>query len=36
MDRVGARQHKGLTWERHDGIPMKGFPGGATLWSVSV
>jgi class 3 adenylate cyclase len=34
IDRLGAAQHKGLGWERHDGVPMKGFPGLFTLWSV--
>jgi class 3 adenylate cyclase len=31
---LGAVQHKHLRWERHDGIPMKGFPGHFTLWSM--
>ncbi len=34
IDRLGAAKYKRLRWERHDGIAMKGFPGGSTLWSV--
>jgi class 3 adenylate cyclase len=34
IDRLGARQHKRLGWQRHDGVAMKGFPGTFTLWSI--
>jgi class 3 adenylate cyclase len=34
IDRLGGVQHKRLGWQRHDGVPMKGFPGVFTLWSV--
>jgi class 3 adenylate cyclase len=34
IDRLGAKEHKGLKWERHDGVAMKGFPGVFTLWSL--
>jgi class 3 adenylate cyclase len=34
IDRLGAEQHKRLKWERHDGVAMKGFTGGFTLWSL--
>jgi class 3 adenylate cyclase len=34
IDRLGAVKHKGLNWERHEGVAMKGFPGKFTLWSV--
>ena len=34
IDRLGAKHHKQLKWERHEGVAMKGFPGGFTLWSL--
>ena len=34
IDRLGAAQHKRLKWERHEGVAMKGFSGGFTLWSL--
>jgi class 3 adenylate cyclase/GTPase SAR1 family protein len=34
IDRLGADKHKHLRWERHEGVTMKGFPGGFTLWSL--
>ncbi len=34
IDRLGAARHKGLGWERHDGVAMKGFPDVFTLWSL--
>jgi class 3 adenylate cyclase len=34
LDRSRARQHREWTWDRHDGVPMKGFPGFFTLWSL--
>jgi class 3 adenylate cyclase/GTPase SAR1 family protein len=35
IDRLGAKQHRGLKWVRHEGVAMKGFPGKFTLWSLS-
>ena len=35
IDRLGAGKHKGLKWERHEGVAMKGFPGKFTLWAVA-
>jgi class 3 adenylate cyclase len=35
IDRVGATNHKGLKWARHEGVAMKGFPGKFTLWSLT-
>jgi class 3 adenylate cyclase len=35
VDRLGSGKHKGLKWERKDGIEMKGFPGKFTLWAVN-
>lgn len=34
IDRLGSAKHKGLKWERHEGVGMKGFPGKWTLWEV--
>ncbi len=34
IDRLGAGKHKGLKWERQEGVAMKGFPGKFTLWAV--
>jgi class 3 adenylate cyclase/GTPase SAR1 family protein len=34
LERGGARQHKQLRWERHEGVRMKGFSGSFTLWSL--
>jgi class 3 adenylate cyclase len=34
IDKLGARKHKRLGWQRHDGVAMKGFPGTFTLWSL--
>ena len=34
IDRLGATQHRRLVWERHEDVPMKGFAGGSTLWSL--
>ncbi len=34
IDLLGAVKYKGLGWEQHDGVAMKGFPGVFTLWSV--
>jgi class 3 adenylate cyclase len=36
IDRLGAAQHKRLEWERHEDVPMKGFHGGFTLWSLKT
>jgi class 3 adenylate cyclase/GTPase SAR1 family protein len=35
IDRLGAEQHARLRWERHEDVPMKGFPGKFTLWSLT-
>ena len=35
LDDYGAKQHRQLSWERHDGVEMKGFNGTFTLWSLS-
>jgi class 3 adenylate cyclase len=35
IDRLGAGKHKGLKWERHDSVAMKGFPAKFTLWALS-
>jgi len=34
IDRLGSAKHKGLGWQRHDDVAMKGFPGTFTLWEV--
>lgn len=34
IDRLGAAKHKHCIWERHDGVAMKGFAGGFTLWRL--
>jgi class 3 adenylate cyclase len=34
IDRQGAAKHKGLNWEGHEGVSMKGFRGGCTLWAL--
>ena len=34
IDRLGSGKHKGLKWERREGVAMKGFPGKFTLWAV--
>jgi len=34
IDRLGATQHLHLKWECHKDVPMKGFSGGFTLWSL--
>ncbi len=34
LDRGGAKHHRQLSWQRHDGIQMKGFTGVFTLWSL--
>lgn len=34
LDRGGAKHHAQISWERHDGVPMKGFSEAVTLWSV--
>jgi class 3 adenylate cyclase len=34
INRLGAAKHKGLKWERHEGVTMKGFPGKWTLWAI--
>jgi len=34
LDKGGAAQFDSLVWERHDGVPMKGFADAATLWSL--
>lgn len=34
IDRLGAASHRRLQWERHAEVPMKGFPGTFTLWSL--
>jgi len=36
LDRSGTTQHAQLKWERHDKVPMKGFPGDFTLWSLKA
>ncbi len=35
IDRLGSAKHKGLKWDRHEGVAMKGFPGKWTLWAVA-
>ncbi len=35
LDRSGAKHHTQLKWERHNDVPMKGFTGVFTLWSLS-
>lgn len=34
IDRLGAGKHKGLQWQRHEEVPMKGFPGKFSLWAL--
>jgi class 3 adenylate cyclase len=34
IDRLGSEKHKVLTWEQHEGVAMKGFPGKFRLWAV--
>jgi class 3 adenylate cyclase len=34
IDRQGAAKHKGLNWEGHEGVSMKGFREGCTLWAL--
>lgn len=34
VDKLGAGRFKGLSWERHENVDMKGFPGKFTLWSM--
>ena len=34
VDRLGAKRHKYLKWERKDHVPMKGFAGEFTLWVI--
>jgi class 3 adenylate cyclase len=34
LDQTRAVRHRGLTWERHDAVEMRGFPGTFTLWSL--
>lgn len=34
IDRLGAGKNKGLKWQRHEGVSMKGFPEEYTLWEV--
>jgi class 3 adenylate cyclase len=34
IDRLGSAKHSGFKWERHEEVPMKGFPGKFTLWSL--
>lgn len=34
FDAHRAERHSGLEWKRHDAVPMKGFPGTFTLWSL--
>jgi adenylate cyclase len=34
IDKLGAVQHRGLKWERHEGVNMKGFPGKFVLWTL--
>ena len=34
LKRIGGRRYGQLNWEQHDGVPMKGFPGVFTLWSL--
>ena len=33
LDQYGAKPQ--LSWTRHDGVEMKGFPGSFTLWSLN-
>lgn len=35
IERLGSAKHKGLKWDRHEGVAMKGFPGKWTLWAVA-
>lgn len=34
VDRLGAARHSHLKWHKHEHVPMKGFHGDFTLWSV--
>ncbi|MEW6303394.1 MAG: adenylate/guanylate cyclase domain-containing protein [Verrucomicrobiota bacterium] len=34
LDRGGIGAHTQLQWDRHEGLPMKGFSGTFTLWSL--
>jgi class 3 adenylate cyclase len=34
LDKGGARHRVQLSWERHEGVKMKGFNGAFTLWSL--
>lgn len=34
IERLGAAGHKGIKWEKHEGVEMKGFAGKFTLWEV--
>lgn len=34
IDRLGAAKHRDLSWQRHEHVPMKGFPGDFTLWAM--
>jgi class 3 adenylate cyclase len=35
LDSSGAKHHSKLTWERKEGIEMKGFNGTFTLWALT-
>ncbi|MCX5646091.1 MAG: adenylate/guanylate cyclase domain-containing protein [Phycisphaerae bacterium] len=35
IETLRAEHHSHLKWERHDGVPMKGFPGTFILWSLA-
>ena len=35
IDALRAKRYVTLKWQRHDEVPMKGFPGTFTLWSLS-
>jgi WD40 repeat protein/class 3 adenylate cyclase/GTPase SAR1 family protein len=35
VDVLGARRHEELQWKRHKEVPLKGFTGAFTLWSVA-
>jgi class 3 adenylate cyclase len=34
IDRLRAGKHRGLKWEQHEGVAMKGFPGKFTHWAL--
>jgi class 3 adenylate cyclase len=35
IDRLGSGKHKGLKWERHERVAMKGLPRKIRLWELT-